>query len=124
MARYLDTLVGGQYPRSDVVSIYNKFYKALAPVGGWDSVHLEVIISNILRARKDPQKPARLIEPFDPEMHSIKTLPNLISYPLGLAFENFSKGVQYGMISQRAPESQIEKVMFGIPLTKDKMKGK
>ena len=124
LARYLDTLVGGQYPRSDVVSIYNKFYKALAPVGGWDSVHLEVIISNILRARKDPQKPARLIEPFDPEMHSIKTLPNLISYPLGLAFENFSKGVQYGMISQRAPESQIEKVMFGIPLTKDKMKGK
>lgn len=122
LARYLDTLVGGKYPKSDIVSIYNKFYKALAPVGGWDSVHLEIILSNILRARKDPQKPARLVEPFDPEMHSIKTLPNLISYPLGIAFENFSKGIQYGMISERAPESQIEKVMFGMPLTGKKGK--
>lgn len=119
LARYLDTLVGGEYPKSDIVSIYNKFYKALAPVGGWDSVHLEVILSNILRSKKDPQKPARLVEPFEYDMYSIKTLPNLISYPLGLAFENFSKGIQYGMISERALESQIEKVMFGIPLTKE-----
>ena len=87
-------------------------------MGDWDSTHLEVIISNVLRAKNNPQKPARLVEPFDPEMYSIKTLPNIISYPLGIAFENFNKGIQYGMITERAPESAIEKVISGEPLTK------
>lgn len=120
LARYLDTLVGGKYPWGNIQTLYKKFFKALSPVGDWDSTHLEVILSNVLRARVNPQKPARLVEPFDPEMHSIKTLPNIISYPLGIAFENFSKGIQYGLITDRAPESAIEKVMSGEPLTREK----
>jgi len=122
LARELDKLVGGKYPWQDVSTIYNKFYKALAATGGWDSSHLEVIISNILRAKKDPQQPARLIEPFNPEMYSIKTLPSIISWPLGFSFENFGKAIQYGMISDRAPESPIEKVLMGIPLTEERQK--
>jgi len=118
LARYLDALVGGKYPWGNVQTLYKKFFKALSPVGDWDSTHLEVIISNILRSKRDPQKPARLVEPFDPEMYSIKTLPNIISYPLGIAFENFNKGIQYGMITERAPESAIEKVISGEPLTR------
>jgi len=120
LARYLDALVGGKYPWGNVQTLYKKFFKALSPVGDWDSTHLEVIISNVLRSKKDPQKPARLVEPFDPEMYSIKTLPNIISYPLGIAFENFNKGIQYGMITERAPESSIEKVISGEPLTKER----
>jgi hypothetical protein len=122
LARYLDALVGGKYPWGNVQTLYKKFFKALSPVGDWDSTHLEIIISNILRARTNPQKPARLVEPFDPEMYSIKTLPNIISYPLGIAFENFNKGIQYGMITERAPESSIEKVISGEPLTKVRKK--
>lgn len=117
LARYLDALVGGKYPWGNVQTLYKKFFKALSPVGDWDSTHLEVILSNVLRAKDNPQKPARLVEPFDPEMYSIKTLPNIISYPLGIAFENFNKGIQYGMITERAPESAIEKVISGEPLT-------
>jgi hypothetical protein len=120
LARYLDTLVGGKYPWGNIPTLYKKFFKALSPVGDWDSTHLEVMLSNLLRAKTNPQKPARLVEPFDPEMYSIKTLPNIISYPLGIAFENFSKGIQYGLISERAPESSIEKIMFGEPLTEVK----
>lgn len=117
LARYLDTLVGGKYPWQNVSTVYKKFFKALSSTGNWDSVHLEVIISNIMRAKSDPQKPARLVEPFDPVMYSIKTLPNIISWSLGISFENWSKGVQYGMISERGPESSIEKVLMGMPLS-------
>ncbi|MCK5020317.1 MAG: hypothetical protein KAS32_24980, partial [Candidatus Peribacteraceae bacterium] len=104
VAKNLDQLIGGKSPWSDVPSLYKKFYRALASTGGFDSVHLEVLISNILRARKNPQKPARLVEPFDPQTFSIKTLPSLISYPLGIAFEDLGKALQHGLVSERAPE--------------------
>ncbi|MCK5021454.1 MAG: hypothetical protein KAS32_30865, partial [Candidatus Peribacteraceae bacterium] len=125
VAKGLDQLIGGKSPWSDVPSLYKKFFRALSGTGGFDSVHLEIIISNILRARKNPQKPARLVEPYNPQTFSIKTLPSLISYPLGIAFEDLGKALQHGLVSERAPESPIEKVMFGEALTDvGKKKGK
>ena len=117
LAQSLDGLVGGKSPWSDVPSLYRKFFKLLSIVGSWDSVHLEVIISNILRSAKDPQKPARLVTPFEPKMYSIKHLPGVISWPLGLGFENFSQAIANGMVAERGPESSIEKVMFGQQLS-------
>lgn len=119
LAQNLDKFVAGKSPWTDVPSLYLKFYKNLGIVGDWDSVHLEVIISNILRAKRDPQKPARLVTPFDPVTFSIKKLPRVISYPLGIALEDFSKSVQYGMISEKAPPSPIEKVLNGQSLTEE-----
>jgi len=113
VAEYLDDLVGGKAPFTTVSSLYMKFFKTLKKIGSWDSVHLEVVISNILRNRDNPQLPARLKKPFDPIMISIKNLPSTISWPLGLAFEDFSKSIRHGLISERAPASPIEKVMFG-----------
>ena len=118
LAQKLDSMAGGKSPWTTPESLYMKFYTTLKGTGGWDSCHLEVIISNILRWRKDPQQPARLKEPYDPITLSVKTLPFVISWPLGLAFENFGKGLQYGLISDRGPSSKIEKVMFGESLIK------
>jgi len=116
LAQNLDGLVAGKSPWSSIPGIYKKFYKQLSVVGSWDSVHLETIISNVLRAKRNPQKPARLVEPFDPDFYSIKRLPGMMSWPLGVALENFSVGLQSGLCEDRAPSSQIEKVLFGEPL--------
>ena len=113
----VDELISGNIPYVNIPSLYMSFFKTLSPTGGWDSVHIEVAISNILRNRANPQIPARLKTPFDPVTFSIKTLPAIMSWQLGLAFENMSKGLQYGLISDRIEESKIEKVMMGVPLS-------
>lgn len=112
----IDDIMGGKVPFRDVHGLYFSFMQTMLPTGGFDSVHLEVMLANALRNKKDPQYPARVREPYEPIMLSIKKLPSVISWPLGLAFENFGKSIQYGMISERATESPIEKVLLGIPL--------
>jgi len=113
----IDDIIGGKIPFRDVHDLYFSFMQTMMPTGGFDSVHLEVILSNALRNKRNPQYPARIKEPYEPVMMNIKKLPSVISWPLGLAFENFSKSIQYGMISKRALESPIEKILMGIPLT-------
>ena len=122
LAQKVDSLVSGKTPWTSIESLYKKFYTTLESTGGWDSVHLEVILANILRNKTDLQVPARLKVPYDPVLVSIKKLPSIISYPLGIAFEDFSKSISYGMVSERSPESSIEKIMFGMPLVEVKKK--
>lgn len=117
IAKYIDTLVGGGSPWTTPESLFMKFYNTLQHFSDWDSVHMEVVISTILRNKDNPQIPARLKEPYNPSTHSVKNLPSLISWPLGLGFENFGKSITYGMISDRADPSEIEKVLLGEPLS-------
>lgn len=128
IAQSLDALVAGKSPWETPENLYKKFYEALSTFGPWDSCHLEIILATILRNKKDAMIPARLKEPYDPELHSIKTLPSLISWPLGVAYENLGKSLSYGLISKDSKKySQIEKVLFGEPLSElsiDKLKEK
>lgn len=117
IAGALDTLLGGKSPWTTPESFYLKAYKTLGHFDNWDSVHLEVIMSNILRNRKEPQIPARLKEPYDAISVSVKSLPSLVSWPLGLSFENVGKSLSLGLISDRSVPSEIEKVLFGEPLS-------
>ena len=110
-------MISGKAPTRDVSLLYGTFYRTMAPTGGWDSVHLEVLISNCLRWSKDPQIPARLKRPYDPTMFPIKQLPSIISWPIGLAFENMGAALQYGLISERGETSEIEKTIIGEPLS-------
>mgnify|MGYP000943104273 CR=1 FL=1 len=120
----IDDVMSGKVPFRDVHGLYFSFINTMMPTGGFDSVHLEVILSNALRNKRNPQYPARVKEPYEAIMVNIKKLPSIISWPLGLAFENFGKSIQYGMISQRAPESPIEKILMGVSLTGVKIRGK
>ena len=113
IANSIREVLSGNSPFTTVESLYNKLNSMMSGIIDCDSVHLEVVLSNVLRAKKDPQLPARLKEPFEPEMYSIKKLPGLISWPLGLAFENYTAAITQGMISERAPESAIERIMMG-----------
>jgi hypothetical protein len=116
VATMLDSYVGGKSTFLSVENLYHKFYKLLSIFSDWDSVHLEVIIGTILRWRKDPRYPARCKYPFDPVMFNIKVLPSVMSWPLGVAFEDFNKSVSYGLISPSGYMSNLEKVIFGYSL--------
>jgi hypothetical protein len=113
IAKRIDELFGGRSPWTTPESLFMKCYDTFSSLGNWDTVHLEVILSNILRWKKDPQIAARLKTPYDATTYSIKALPGIMSWPLGVSFENFSAGMTRGLISDRAPESSIEKVLFG-----------
>lgn len=118
IAQSLDALVAGKGPWETPENLYKKFYEALSTFGPWDSCHLEVILATILRNKKDPMIAARLKEPYDPELHSIKSLPSIISWSLGVAYENLGKSLTFGLISKDSKKySQIEKVLFGEPLS-------
>lgn len=117
VAQRLDQYVGGKSPFTNPESLYTKFYKTFSPFGNWDSCHLETIIGHIMRWKGNPKLPARVKSPYDPVMYSMKKLPGVMSWPLGICFENFSSAVARGMISERAPESSIEKVVFGEPVS-------
>jgi hypothetical protein len=118
IAQSLDSLVAGKGPWETPENLYKKFYEALSTFGPWDSCHLEVILATILRNKKDPMIAARLKDPYDPELHSIKSLPSIISWSLGVAYENLGKSLTFGLISKDSKKySQIEKVLFGEPLS-------
>lgn len=117
VAQRIDQYVGGKSPFTDPESMFTKFYKTYSPFGNWDSCHLETIIGHIFRWKHNPKIPARIKSPYEFELHSIKKLPGLMSWPLGLAYENFNAAVSRGMIDDRAPESSVEKVLFGEPVS-------
>lgn len=119
VASSLDSYLGGKSPYSSTESLFTKLFTILKDFDNWDSVHLEVILSVIIRNRKDPRFPARLKEPYDMELFSVKSLPGVLSPYLGLAFENFSKALSIGLITpdNQLQVSDIEKILFGEPLS-------
>ena len=126
LAAVMDRNIGGKSAwGNDPNKLYMKFIKSLYILDeAYDSVHIEVLLSNILRNSENPQKPARLVEPYSPKLFSVKALPSIISYPLGIAFEHFSGAIQAGMISERSPSSPIERVLFGESLIDEPRKNK
>jgi hypothetical protein len=118
VAQKIDKLVAGKSPWETPEDLLKKLHDNLSQFGPYDMTHIEVILSNILRNKTDPMIPARLKEPYDPVTFSIKTLPSVLSWSLGIAFENFSKALTYGLISKDPGNlSSIEKVLYGEPLS-------
>jgi len=109
----LDELISGKTPAQGVIELYQSLFGTLKATGNFDSVHLEILLSNILRAKQNPQLPARLKRPFDYETFSIKALPSLISWDLGLAFENFNRSLAQGLISDRGIDTEIGRILSG-----------
>lgn len=119
MANTLEGIFSGNSPWTTPESLYMKIMKVFGFEEPWDSVHMEVLLSNLLRNRRDPHQLARLKEPYEPVLIPFKQVPGMISWPLSLAFENFSSAIQIGMISDRGEPSPIEKVMIGEGLVEE-----
>ena len=80
-------------------------------------VHFEVVLSNLLRNRKDPTVPARLVEPYDPVLYGLKKVPYVdgSTWLLGFAFENAGKAIEAGLVLDRHVKelSPLEKLLLG-----------
>ncbi len=80
---------------------------------GIDSVHLELITSNMFRSKKDPSTPGRLVNYRNVQLYGCKDLPFVDSWLTGLAFEDVNKAVKSGLISQKDAEmNPIEQVVL------------
>lgn len=112
---YVEKLLGGNEIFKDVDHLYRKIFRIYGQASStMDSVHMEVLISNVLRDRKNITKPARLGKPFDPVMMNIKKIVFNSGFLQGLSFENIGEAIRTGLISEEELDpSIIEKVLTG-----------
>ena len=78
-----------------------------------DSVHLEVIVSNMFRSNGDPTVPGRLVNYKDCTIQGSKKTPFIDSWLTSLAFENVNKSIKVGLVGGKsATYSPIEKIVL------------
>lgn len=112
--RYTERLLGGKVLFKDSSHLFNKLYRIFGPISDMDLVHMEVLLSQVLRSKKDPGLPARMSKPFDPIMMNIKEIPFKSSYVSGLLFENINKAISQGLIQEEdIPPSILERLFTG-----------
>ena len=112
---YVERLLGGREIFKDVNHLFNRLLKVYSPpTANMDIVHLEVLLSNCLRDKQSPELAARLGKTWDPVMVNIKQAVFNSSFIEGLAFENISKALSTGLVSDAKMEPSIlEGVMTG-----------
>ncbi|MFW6242597.1 MAG: hypothetical protein ACOC2W_00395 [bacterium] len=112
--RYTERLLGGKVLFKDTSHLFNKVYRVFGPISDMDLVHMEVLLSQSLRSKKDPGLPARMSKPFDPIMMNIKQIPFKSSFTSGLLFEDINKAINQGLISEDdIPPSILERLFTG-----------
>lgn len=121
---YVERMLGGKEIFKDVDHLYRKLFRIYGPLSsGMDSVHLEILLSNVLRDKKNLTKPARLGKPFDPVMINIKKIVFNSGFIQGLSFENIGEAIRTGLVSEEdLPPSIIEKVLTGTLVESKKKK--
>jgi len=113
--RYVERLLGGKEVYKDADHLYRKLYKVYGPISrDMDSVHLEILLSQTLRDRKNPNQAARLGTIWDPVMMSIKNIVFSSGFVQGVAFEQLGKAIQTGLVEEAAANPSIlERVLTG-----------
>jgi len=111
--RYVERLLSGK----EVLNKPEQLIKKLLDIykkSSMDLVHLEVLVSQVLRYSKDISYPARLGPTWDPVMVNIKEIVFSESFIQGLEFENINKALLVGLTSDVKREPSIlEKALTG-----------
>lgn len=111
---YVERLIGGREILKDSAHLFRKIMAVYGPLSGMDSVHIEILESQVLRDKKNIQIPARLAAKWDPTLVNLKKVVFSEGFINGLAFENINDAIKTGLISEeRLEPSIIEKVMTG-----------
>jgi len=112
--QYVRRLLGGREIYKDANHLFLKLFAIYGPLRGMDSVHLEVLLSQALRDKKNQSIPARLGAKWDPTMINIKQIVFKTSFIQGLAFENVNEAIKTGLITEDGGDPSIlEKVLTG-----------
>jgi len=120
---YVERLIGGREILKDASHLYRKLYAVYGKLSDMDSVHLEVMCSQVLRDKNNLQIPARMGRKWDPILVNLKKVIFSSGFVNGLAFENINDAIKTGLITdEQGDPSIIEKVMTG-SLVDDKRAG-
>lgn len=117
---YVGRLLGGKVVYKDPSHLLTKVMKVYGgKVSNLDLVHFEVLISQVLRDKKNDMLPARLGKTWDPVMMNIKNAVFASGFIQGLAFENINKAIETGLISEgELDPSILGRVLTGELITK------
>lgn len=112
---YVERLLSGKERFKDVDHLFLKFYKIYADISSMDLVHMEILISQVLRDKNNPVYPARVgSDPLHPILKNIKQNVFSSGFLQGLAFENVNNSINTGLIAQTELEpSVLEKLLTG-----------
>ena len=112
--QYVRRLLGGHEIYKDANHLFLKLFSIYGTLRAMDSVHLEVLLSQALRDKRNQSIPARLGRTWDPVMINIKQIVFKTSFIQGLAFENIGEAIRTGLITEEGGEPSIlEKVLTG-----------
>ena len=112
--QYAERLIGGREIFKDADHLFRKLLRIYAPLRDMDSVHIEVLLSQVLRDRTNLSIPARLAKKWDPTLINIKQVVFKTSFIQGLAFENINEAIRSGLINEEPEEpSVLEQVLTG-----------
>ncbi len=112
--QYVTRLLGGREIYKDANHLFLKLFKVYGTLRDMDVVHMEVLLSQALRDKKNPSIPARLGSRWDPTMINIKQIVFKTSFIQGLAFENINEAIKTGLITEEGGDPSIlEKVLTG-----------
>jgi len=120
---FVERLLGGREILKDSAHLYKRVLAIYSPpLTDMDSVHIELLCSQVLRNRDNINIAARLVEPYDPILVNIKKVVFSGGFIQGLAFENIGEAVRTGLItSEESNPSIIEKIVTG-EVVEDKKK--
>jgi len=90
---------------------FNKLSKIYGDKFGIAYNHIEILISQLFRNLTKPEYPARLIEPYEAKVHGIKNIAHLESFLSGVLFENMSKSLLSGFVSDSTIQNPLEKLL-------------
>jgi len=111
---YVERLIGGREILKDAGHLYRKLFAVYGKLSDMDSVHLEIMCSQVLRDKNNLQISARLGRKWDPILVNLKKVIFSSGFVNGLAFENINDAIKTGLITdEQGDASIIEKVMTG-----------
>lgn len=110
---YLILLRGHKLNVEDPEVLLLHLYNSMKQLGTVDLIHLELILSVLLRNKEDPYRQARLVEPYRPELYNIYTVMKYEAPLLGGLRTNLKDAVRRTVISGKTNEhkSTIAKIV-------------
>jgi DNA-directed RNA polymerase beta' subunit len=117
--QYVERLLGGREIVKDANHLYLKLFNVYGKLRSMDSVHMEILLSQVLRDTDNLSIPARLGKKWNPTLINIKQIVFKTSFIQGLAFENINEAIKVGLITQEPEEASIlEQVLTGTLIEK------
>ena len=111
---YVERLLRGQEVYKDTEHLLMKLFNVYKDISNMDLVHMEILISNVLRDREKTYLPARLGQKWDPILMNFKNVIYNSGFIQGLGFEDINQGIISGLVNENENEPSIlEKVLTG-----------